>query len=89
MNNNINMNLLQLEWINLELKWIKQVSGFIFVLEIIFLNYFIPFIRWMDWGHYSVEDHEPSYNYSSTIFDCGLITRKVEGSFERSARRRG
>jgi hypothetical protein len=35
--NNINMNLMHLEWIKKELKWIKQVSRIIFVLKIIFI----------------------------------------------------
>jgi hypothetical protein len=34
--NNINMNLMQLEWIKKELKWIQQVSGIIFILKTIF-----------------------------------------------------
>jgi hypothetical protein len=35
--NNINKNLMQLEWIKKELRWIKQVSGIIFVLKNHFL----------------------------------------------------
>jgi hypothetical protein len=31
------MDLMQLEWIK-ELRWIKQVSGIIIILEIFFLN---------------------------------------------------
>jgi hypothetical protein len=41
---NINTKLLQLEWLDLELKWIIQVSRIIFVLKINFPNYFSIFI---------------------------------------------
>jgi hypothetical protein len=49
--NNIIMNLMQLEWINLELKWIKyELNKFLelfFILKTVFyINILILFILW-------------------------------------------
>jgi hypothetical protein len=94
--NNINTKLLQLEWLNLELKWINYEFPKFGILFCIKKNFWIKsnsFLSYLDCGHYLTETQgfcaKDTKTQNSHSVDCGLNTWFCRDSFATSRARRG